>query len=77
MKALWIFNSVVLFCLSGCQSKDTPMDYFKSGTVKINGIDLYYEVYGQGKPLLLLHGGGSTIQSNFEKLYPFLLKADK
>lgn len=25
-------------------------------TIKINGIDMYYEVYGDGKPLLLLHG---------------------
>lgn len=25
-------------------------------TVKINGIDMYYEVYGEGEPLLLLHG---------------------
>ncbi|RKN83516.1 alpha/beta fold hydrolase [Ulvibacterium marinum] len=25
-------------------------------TVKINGIDIYYEVYGDGEPLLLLHG---------------------
>lgn len=26
--------------------------------VKINGIELYYEVYGEGHPLLLLHGNG-------------------
>jgi pimeloyl-ACP methyl ester carboxylesterase len=25
-------------------------------TVKVNGIDMYYEVYGVGEPLLLLHG---------------------
>lgn len=25
-------------------------------TAKINGIDMYYEVYGEGEPLLLLHG---------------------
>lgn len=25
-------------------------------TVKVNGINLYYEVYGEGEPLLLLHG---------------------
>ena len=24
--------------------------------VKVNGIDMYYEVYGEGEPLLLLHG---------------------
>ncbi len=25
-------------------------------TVKVNGINMYYEVYGEGEPLLLLHG---------------------
>lgn len=28
---------------------------------KVNGIDVYYEVYGEGKPLLLLHGNGGSI----------------
>jgi pimeloyl-ACP methyl ester carboxylesterase len=33
----------------------------KSGHVKANGINYYYEVSGKGEPLLLLHGGlGST-----------------
>lgn len=31
----------------------SPVD---AQTVKVNGIDLYYEVYGKGEPLLLLHG---------------------
>ena len=26
-------------------------------TVTVNGIDMYYEVYGEGEPVLLLHGG--------------------
>jgi pimeloyl-ACP methyl ester carboxylesterase len=26
-------------------------------TVKINGIDIYYEIYGAGDPVILLHGG--------------------
>lgn len=29
-----------------------------SGTVKVNGIDLYYEVHGSGEPLLLIEGLG-------------------
>ncbi|MDF2188631.1 alpha/beta hydrolase [Paraflavitalea sp. CAU 1676] len=28
----------------------------------INGIRLYYEIYGKGEPLLLLHGNGQNIQ---------------
>lgn len=39
----------------------------------VNGLQMYYEVYGEGTmPLVLVHGGGSTIQSSFSKLIPFL-----
>ena len=36
--------------------------------LKINGINLYYEVYGEGKPLLILHGSGGSIASAKEHL---------
>ena len=29
---------------------------------KINGINLYYEIYGNGKPLIFLHGSGGSIR---------------
>jgi len=29
-----------------------------SGTVKVNGIDIYYEIHGSGEPLLLIEGLG-------------------
>ena len=32
----------------------------KSGLLPINGLNYYYAVYGQGEPLLLLHGGLGT-----------------
>jgi pimeloyl-ACP methyl ester carboxylesterase len=37
--------------------------------VQVNGIQLYYEVYGQGSPLLLLHGNSESI-SSFSKQIP-------
>ncbi|MEJ6982260.1 alpha/beta hydrolase [Pedobacter sp. P351] len=37
----------------------------QNGYSEVNGIKMYYEIYGKGKPLVLIHGGGSTIQSNF------------
>jgi pimeloyl-ACP methyl ester carboxylesterase len=40
----------------------------------VNGIKLYYEVYGDGDPLVLLHGGGSTIHTSFGNLIPLLAK---
>jgi pimeloyl-ACP methyl ester carboxylesterase len=35
---------------------------------------MYYEVYGEGKPLVLIHGGGSTIQTSFGRIIPLLAK---
>ncbi len=31
-----------------------------SGYVDVNGIKLYHEIYGEGEPLVLLHGGLMT-----------------
>lgn len=50
---------------------------FDSGYSEVNGLTMYYEIYGQGKPLVLIHGGGSTIQSNFEKAIPLFAKNRK
>lgn len=47
---------------------------FKSGYSPVNGLSMYYEIHGEGKPLVLVHGGGSTIQTNFEKIIPLLAK---
>jgi pimeloyl-ACP methyl ester carboxylesterase len=33
----------------------------KSGYVEANGLNYYYEIHGDGEPLLLLHGGLGTI----------------
>ena len=32
-----------------------------SGYADVNGIKLYHEIYGQGEPLVLIHGGLTTI----------------
>jgi pimeloyl-ACP methyl ester carboxylesterase len=48
----------------------------EAGKAFVNGIDIYYEVHGEhdGTPLVLLHGGGSTIDSNFGRIMPFLAR---
>lgn len=58
---------------------DTATDRlsFSSGYSEVNGLNMYYEIYGQGKPLVLIHGGGSTIQSCFEKVIPLFAKNRK
>jgi len=75
-------NHVLLaLCLlgaAGCGSQDfarknsmsTPTD---GGYAPVNGLLMYYEVHGSGgMPLVLLHGGGSTIESTFGTILPFL-----
>ena len=50
---------------------------FHNGYSQVNGIKMYYEIYGEGKPIVLLHGGGSTIQSTFGRVTPLLAKHRK
>ncbi len=40
----------------------------------VNGLKMYYEIHGSGRPLVLLHGGGSTIVSTFGRILPELAK---
>jgi len=48
-----------------------------SGYVPVNGIKVYYEVYGAGKPIVLLHGAFYTIEMNWAQLIPELSKTRK
>lgn len=45
---------------------------FTSGYSAVNGIRMYYELHGSGKPLVLIHGGGSTIETTFGRIIPYL-----
>jgi pimeloyl-ACP methyl ester carboxylesterase len=43
-----------------------------NGYVNANGLNMYYEVHGEGEPLVLLHGAFMTIDLNFGKMLPVL-----
>src|SRR6185295_2860472 len=46
-----------------------------SAYAPINGIQIYYEVHGKADgrtPLVLMHGGGSTIETSFAEVLPRL-----
>ena len=43
----------------------------------VNGLKMYYEVHGEGFPLVLIHGGGSTIGTTFGRILPALAKSHR
>jgi len=67
--------AVLLFTV--LQSKGQQLKPAASGYAPVNGIKVYYEVYGVGKPLVLLHGAFMTIEMNWGQLIPELSKTRK
>ena len=47
------------------------------GYASVNGLKMYYEIHGEGTPLVLIHGGGSTIQTTFGNILPSLARHHK
>ncbi len=45
-----------------------------TGYADINGLKMYYEVYGNGKPIVLLHGSFMNIPLNWSQIIPLLAK---
>jgi pimeloyl-ACP methyl ester carboxylesterase len=47
----------------------------ENGYAAVNGLEMYYEIHGAGRALVLLHGGGSTIETTFGKVLPSLVRS--
>ncbi|WP_214227802.1 alpha/beta hydrolase [Pedobacter sp. B4-66] len=90
MKKTIVYSVLALLTFSSCNSSNQSQDNnsqmkttendtlsSKNGYSEVNGIKMYYEIYGQGKPLVLIHGGGSTIQTTFGRVIPMLAKHRK
>lgn len=69
LAAIFIFT---LTHLRMSAQQDTPGHY-----ATVNGLNLYYEIHGTGKPLVLLHGGGSTIGTTFSRILPQLAQTHR
>jgi pimeloyl-ACP methyl ester carboxylesterase len=65
----------ILFCVLGLHAQTIRPN--ASGYAPVNGIKVYYEVYGEGKPIILLHGAFYTINLNWGQLIPELSKTRK
>jgi pimeloyl-ACP methyl ester carboxylesterase len=50
----------------------------RTGYAPVNGLRIYFEVYGptspDSPPLVLLHGGGDTIETSFGRILPLLAR---
>lgn len=62
---LLFFN--LFFLLSHAQTRygNNPQ---AGGYIPLNGIKMYYESYGSGEPLLLVHGNGGSIAGHAQKI---------
>ena len=67
---LLLLPNAVLVCLTACGPASRPQTKAQEPaaqpvavarqTFQHNGVELYYEVYGSGEPLLLIHGNGGS-----------------
>jgi pimeloyl-ACP methyl ester carboxylesterase len=67
----------ILFLLPLVITAQTLKNNFISAYSDVNGLKMYYEIHGEGFPLVLIHGGGSTIESTFGRILPQLAKNHK
>jgi len=66
-----------LLAFIGIRSGAQSIKPSSSGYAPVNGIKVYYEVYGEGRPIVLLHGAFYTIDMNWGQLIPELSKTRK
>ena len=77
---LLAFAVLLAACTSSTPHRSTTENPSMSHAhyLNVNGLRMYYEDHdeagepGKGRPLVLLHGGGSTIQTSFGKILPRL-----
>lgn len=62
---------VLIFVIQGFQVKlYAQTSPSKTGYAPVNGLKMYYEVHGEGVPLVLLHGSFMTIPMNWQQMIP-------
>ncbi|HET9745366.1 MAG TPA: hypothetical protein VFP97_06635, partial [Chitinophagaceae bacterium] len=64
------FNRYVLVAMAIAIFSINSPGQSKTGYAQVNGLKMYYEVHGSGKPIVLLHGAFNTINMAFGQLIP-------
>jgi pimeloyl-ACP methyl ester carboxylesterase len=74
-----LFTTAALMCMISISVfAQTPGKTLKSsGYAPVNGLKMYYEIHGEGKPVVLLHGSYMNIDMNWSELIPRLAKTRK
>ena len=77
MKTILLLLIIVMGFASCSQSQTTSIDYGNSKAAGkyyfMRGIRIYCEIYGSGKPLLMIHGNGGSIGA-FKNNIPYFAK---
>jgi len=71
--SLLLATLVITFNSIGQEKANIPYGNNKEAGnyVHVNGINMYYETYGSGKPLIFLHGNGGSIRGAAAKIEYF------
>ena len=81
--------TITALVISGCNNSDNKTmtsqtitgnetkQNSTNGYASVNGLKMYYEIHGTGAPLVLIHGGGSTIQTTFGRVLHQFARARK
>lgn len=73
-----VFLVVTVILMAVPNTAFAQTDKPATGYAPINGLKMYYEIHGTGgTPLVLIHGGGSTIETSFGNILPFLADSRK
>ena len=87
MFKIGIYISVLVLLTTSCNNsnnknmqteiKPTATSNPETGYANVNGLKMYYEIHGSGFPLVLIHGGGSTIESTFGNVIELFAQTHK
>jgi pimeloyl-ACP methyl ester carboxylesterase len=66
-------NAFALSMILAASAPAAPSGHYAS----IGPLRMYYEDRGQGPPLVLIHGGGSTVETSFGAVLPILARSHR